>query len=100
MPETIDLPQADEALRRVLAEPSLAAQILLVTARLLGESTDTLGMHQLDRRLTTAIDAICGALPEAVRTDAATRARSALPPLTSISCGRYAAHLRAAAREL
>lgn len=89
-----------EAPASVLTEPSYAAQILIITARLLGENVDDIGRWTLDERLTTATDAICGTLPEAVRTDATTRARNALPPLGRISCGQYAELLRRAAKGL
>ncbi|MFC9682703.1 hypothetical protein [Streptomyces sp. NPDC056948] len=85
----------------VLTEPSYAAQILTVTARLLGFTAQTINIWQLERDLTTAADAVCGTLPEAVRHDASTRARASLPPLPlGTQAHDYAEQLRSAATGL
>lgn len=91
-----------EVLATVLAEPSYAAQILIVAARVLshGDSVGPVDAWNLHDALTTAEAAIVGTLPEAVQHDASARARAALPPLTRISRGEYAIQLSAAAKDL
>ncbi|MFI6639967.1 hypothetical protein [Streptomyces sp. NPDC050504] len=91
---------ADELLGRILTEPSFPAQILIVAARLMASSTDPINPWTLHQRLTTAEDAICGILPDPVRTDASSRARAALPPLGGAPQWQYATTLREIAGSL
>ncbi|MGW5736989.1 MULTISPECIES: hypothetical protein [Streptomyces] len=86
--------------RTTLTTPSYAAQILIITAHLLGESVDPVTTWIVGELFNTATDAVCGTLPPAVRDNAATIARTALPPTRRNSCGQYAASLRDLAQSL
>ncbi|KMS71319.1 hypothetical protein ACH49_24815 [Streptomyces leeuwenhoekii] len=86
----------------VLTEPSYAAQVLTVAARVLRlhDSTGPVDPWNVHDALTTGEQAVLTTLPESVRTDASTRARAALPPITRISRGEYALRLADAAKGL
>lgn len=89
--------QADEALRRIQAEPSYAAQILLTTAAVLRiQSERPLHPRVLDIALGFGADAIVGMLPMAVQLDAMGKARAALPEVDdSVTHAEYALRLDA-----
>ncbi|MEU3507930.1 hypothetical protein ABZ733_08360 [Streptomyces longwoodensis] len=95
-------PDIDEALRRLIEQPSYGAQILIVTARMLEmDAAEPTTWTARRRAWNIAIDAVLGRLPEAVRHDSIERAQRALPDLTgSITRGEAALRLRAAAERL
>ncbi|MCG0066286.1 hypothetical protein L0F81_23845 [Streptomyces tricolor] len=86
----------------VLPEPSYAAQILTVAARVLclGSSVAPVTPWSVHDALTTGEKAITATLPDAVRADASARARAMLPQIARTSCGEYAVRLADAARDL
>lgn len=91
----------DEALRRLIEQPSYGAQVLIVTARMLEMDPD----QPMDQRaggmaMTIAIDTVLKPLPRAVADDSIARATRALPDLTSITRGEAALRLRTAAEVL
>lgn len=90
----------DEALRRLLTQPSYAAQTLLVTARMLELDADQ-PMTGLAREgaIDVAADTILSRLPDVVCQDSLARAYDAMPPLTATR-GEYALQLRDAAKGL
>lgn len=77
-------------------EPSYAAQVLILTARILDMTpTEPLTPPALDRALRTAITAILQTLPAAVEHDAVQLATAALPPAhAGETCGEHAIRLR------
>lgn len=91
----------DEALRRLIDEPSYAAQVLKTTARLL-EMDPTVPMTDaaLGRATNIAADTVLQKLPDVIRRDSLDRAAAAVPDLTGITRGEAALRLRAAAKEL
>ncbi|MFF9043316.1 hypothetical protein [Streptomyces parvulus] len=95
-------PDIDEALRRLIEQPSYAARLLVVTARMLEMDATEPMTDVADRRaLNIATDVILTPLPQAVRDDALARATRARPVLTDgITRGEAALRLRAAARDL
>jgi hypothetical protein len=94
-------PDIDEVLHRLIEQPSYAAQVLTVTARLLERDTiSEVTPWSLDQDLAVAETAILGTLPESVRHIASTRARRALPVPYAGNRGAYAGRLRAAAEAL
>lgn len=95
-----DLSQADEALRRIQAEPSYAAQILLTASAVLRiQSERTLHPRVLDIALGFGADAIVGNLPTAVQLDAIDKARAALPDVDdTVTHAEYALRLDATAK--
>ncbi|MEU6661237.1 hypothetical protein [Streptomyces sp. NPDC046821] len=91
----------DEALERLLTEPSYAAQTLIVTARLLEmDAAEPLTPLARKHALTIASDAILAKLPDVVRRDSIDRALVAMPDLDTITRGEYALRLRDAAKSL
>ncbi|MDT7847226.1 hypothetical protein [Streptomyces justiciae] len=91
----------DEALQRLIDQPSYGAQVLVVTARMLEMDPE----QPMDNRaggmaMTIAIDAVLKPLPQVVRDDSIARATRALPDLTGITRGEAALRLRAAAEAL
>ncbi|MFE9935877.1 hypothetical protein [Streptomyces hirsutus] len=94
-------PDIDEALRRLIEQPSYGAQALIVTARMLElDSTEPVTRLACERALDIAADTILRNLPDVVCSDSMDRVYRALPPLTQITRGEYALRLRAAAKEL
>ncbi|MCF2130147.1 hypothetical protein L1I79_27495 [Strepomyces sp. STD 3.1] len=95
-------PDIDEALRRLIEQPSYAAQVLLVTARMLEmDAAEPMSDRAAGMAMTIAIDAVLKPLPQAVSDDSVARATRALPVLTDgITRGEAALRLRAAARDL
>ncbi|MCL7377454.1 hypothetical protein [Streptomyces sp. 35G-GA-8] len=105
MADRIHPTQQDEGLRRALATPSYAAQLLTALADRLDDSrpTATFTHRILALALAIAAASTLGPLPAAVQGDAATRALAALPQIDRgawTTCGEYALRLRAAAKEL
>ncbi|MFI5685875.1 hypothetical protein [Streptomyces sp. NPDC051636] len=91
----------DEALRRLIEQPSYGAQLLNFAARLLNmDATADMDDASLRRAMNIATDAVLKDLPEVVRDIALQRARSHMPPLTGITRGEAALRLRAAAGAL
>jgi len=91
----------DEALRRLIEQPSYGAQVLIVTARMLEmDPTEPMTNRAGGKAMTIAIDTILKPLPRAVGDDSLTRATRALPDLTGITRGEAALRLRKAARDL
>ncbi|MGW0131913.1 hypothetical protein [Streptomyces sp. NPDC003299] len=86
----------------VLTEPSYAAQVLIVAARVLrlGDTAGAIHPSNVHDALNTGENAILTTLPDTVRADASARARGALPQLTRITCGEYAERLDDAAKGL
>lgn len=80
-------------------EPSYAAQIVILTARILDMTpTEPLTPPTLDEALRTAITAILQTLPTAVEHDAVQLATAALPPThAGETCGEHAIRLRTTA---
>ncbi|MFJ6073676.1 hypothetical protein ACIQFU_23015 [Streptomyces sp. NPDC093065] len=100
MPDLTQPPDMDEALRKLVEQPSYAARVLVFTAGLLERDpaepmTDRAG----GLAMTMAIDAVLGKLPQAVRDDSVARATTAMPDLTGdITRGEAALRLRAASK--
>ncbi|EGX60118.1 hypothetical protein SZN_09356 [Streptomyces zinciresistens K42] len=92
----------DVALRVLLTEPSYAAQMLIVTARMLEmDHTSPITAQAREHAMTTAADIILTGLPEAVTHESLQRAHRALPPLAPAGTrGQHALLLRQAARSL
>ncbi|RSR98045.1 hypothetical protein EF913_28355 [Streptomyces sp. WAC04189] len=95
-------PDIDEALRRLIEQPSYAAQVLIVFARMLElDAAETATWTARRRAWEIATDAVLRELPEVVSCDSIQRAQGALPDLTgNITRGEAALRLRAAARAL
>ncbi len=91
----------DVALRRLIEQPSYAAQVLIVMARML-EMDGTQLMSPVARRcaLDIATDTVLGTLPEVVLRDSLERAHRVMPDLSDGTRGEAALRLRAAARSL
>ncbi|MFE3853406.1 hypothetical protein ACFXPN_20000 [Streptomyces griseorubiginosus] len=91
----------DEGLRVLLTEPTYAAQVLLVAARMLTMDSDEPMTGRVGgMAMNIATDAVLTPLPQAVREDSLIRARRVLPDLSGITRGEAALRLRAAAEEL
>lgn len=100
----VDLTQPsdmDEALRTLVEQPSYAAQVLTVAARLAEyRGTTLVTPWSLNEDLLIAEAAILDPLPEAVQHIASTRARTHLPYPYVGTGNEYATRLRAAAKAL
>ncbi|MEV0090429.1 hypothetical protein [Streptomyces sp. NPDC050738] len=99
MPERTDHQPPPEGAHRVLPGPSYAAQMLLVTARIL-EMTPLLPLFApvLDEALRIAAAAILHRVPAVVEQDALRLATAALPPVhPGETCGEHAIRLRTTA---
>jgi len=91
----------DEALRRLIDQPSYGAQVLIVAARLLEmDPTEPMTGRAGGMAMTIAIDTVLKNLPQVVSDDSVARARRALPDLSGITRGEAALRLRAAAEAL
>lgn len=91
----------DEAVRRLLEQPSYGAQVLIVTARMLEmDPAQPMTARAGGLAMQIAVDAVLAPLPQVVRDDSFERATRALPELTGITRGEAALRLRAAARSL
>ena len=91
----------DEALRRLIEQPSYAAQVLIVAARMLTMDPDApMTGRAGGMAMEIATDTVLATLPEAVREDSIGRARRVLPDLSGITRGEAALRLRAVAQEL
>ncbi|MBK3572619.1 hypothetical protein JHN63_02025 [Streptomyces sp. MBT65] len=91
----------DEALRRLIEQPSYAAQVLIVMARMLEmDGTQPVGPVAQRRALDIATDTVLGTLPEVVRRDSLERAHRVMPDLSAGTRGETALRLRAAAKNL
>jgi len=91
----------DEALRRLIEQPSYAAQVLIVTARILETDPGEPMTGQAGATATSiAVDTVLKPLPQAVREDSAVRARRVMPDLSGITRGEAAVRLRSAAEAL
>jgi hypothetical protein len=91
----------DEALRRLIEQPSYAAQVLIVTARMLEmDPAEPMTGRAGAMAMNIATDTVLTPLPQVVRADSITRARRVLPDLSAITRGEAALRLRAAAKEL
>ncbi|MFG2679209.1 hypothetical protein [Streptomyces sp. NPDC048392] len=90
----------DEALRKLVEQPSYAAQVLTVTARLTERRSTPVNPWSLHEDLLTAEAAILDPLPEAVQHIATTRARTHLPYPYAGTGHEYATRLREAAEAL
>ncbi|MEV1020686.1 hypothetical protein [Streptomyces sp. NPDC050264] len=92
----------DVALRRLLEQPTYAAQTATVTARLLEmDPAAELTRTVLERGIDIAADTVLGTLPGVVSRESLAALYATLPPLAvSITRGEYAIRLRAAARSL
>lgn len=91
----------DEALRRLIEQPSYGAQVLIVTARMLEmDPTEPMTGRAGHMAVNIAIDTVLKPLPQAVRDDSVDRATRALPDLAGITRGEAALRLRKAAKAL
>jgi hypothetical protein len=91
----------DEALRRLIEQPSYAAQVLIVAARMLEmDSAQPMTGRAGGLAMNIATDAVLTPLPHVVRADSIARARRVLPDLSGITRGEAALRLRAAAKGL
>jgi hypothetical protein len=92
----------DEALRRLIEQPSYAAQVLITTARLLEmDATQPMTGLARERAIDIASDSILRTLPEVVCRDSLARAYRVLPGTPEpITRGEYALRLRATAKDL
>ncbi len=95
-------PDIDEALRRLIEQPSYGAQVLIVTARMLErDPAEPMTRRAGGLAMTIAIDAVLKPLPQVVIDDSVARATRALPDLTGdITRGEAALRLRDAAKAL
>ncbi|MBZ6258837.1 hypothetical protein KVH22_25310 [Streptomyces olivaceus] len=101
MPDLTQPPDIDEALRKLVEQPSYASQVLTVTARLTERRALTpVTARSLHEDLQTAEATILGTLPESVQHIASTRARTHLPYPYAGTAHEYAARLRTAAGAL
>jgi hypothetical protein len=101
MADLTEPPDIDDILRRLVEQPSYAAQILTVAARLLELDIFTpLTPWSLDQAVTGAEKAILHTLPESVQHIASTRARNHLPYPYAGTRREYADRLHAAAKEI
>ncbi|TLQ45775.1 hypothetical protein [Streptomyces marianii] len=103
MAERTDLTPIDEALHKLLNQPSYAAQTLLVTARMLELDADQpMTQTAREQALDIGADTILSRLPDAVHEDSLARAYKALPavPSLSITRGEFALRVRKAAEAL
>ncbi|MFC5217300.1 hypothetical protein [Streptomyces coerulescens] len=101
----MDLTQPDPvdvALRVLLDQPSYAAQILIVTARMLElDARQPMKADSRKQALDIAIDTILSTLPDPVAQDSVARMYRALPPLApQRTRGEYVLRLRQAAEAL
>jgi len=91
----------DEAIRRLLEQPSYAAQALVVTARMLEmDAGQPMTGRSRERAIDIAADVIMSTLPDGVARDSMARLYRVLPPLADITRGEYALRLRSAAKAL
>lgn len=91
----------DEALRRLIEQPSYGAQVLIVTARMLEmDPAEPMSTRAGGTAMTIAIDTVLKPLPQFVRDDSIDRATRSLPDLTGITRGEAALRLRKAAEAL
>lgn len=93
--------RSDEALRRLIDQPTYSAQVLIVMARILEMDrklplTDTVRRQALD----ISIYAVLGTLPPAVRHDSLDRVRAVMPDMADCTRGQAAVSLRTAANNL
>lgn len=101
MPERTQPDHIEAALRRLIEQPSYAAQTLTVAARLLEmDAAQPITGCAREHAIDIAAETILGRLPDVVAAESMTRLYGALPPLAPISRGEYALRARAAAREL
>lgn len=102
MADLIEPSDIDVALRVLLDQPSYAAQVLIVTARMLEmDPTQPMSDRAGGMAMTIAIDTVLKPLPQVINDDSVARATRALPDLTGdITRGEAALRLRAAAKEL
>jgi hypothetical protein len=103
MAHRTDPTDLDEALARILSEPTWARQIITATACHLQTEDPFLTLTETD--LTATLDMvtelITGHLPQVVADEAAERAAAVLPPLhPRETCDTYALRLLHAARSL
>lgn len=92
----------DEALARILSEPSTAARITAAAADILDEGPHLLANHfAIGYATTRAYERITAGLPEIVADEALRAVADALPvPRLGEYCGELAIRFRAIAREL
>ncbi|WP_406157721.1 hypothetical protein [Streptomyces canus] len=91
----------DEGLRVLLTEPTYAAQVLIVTARMLEmDPAEPMTGRAGGMAMNIATDTVLTPLPQAVRDDSIDRATRVLPDLSGITRGEAALRLRAAAEVL
>jgi len=91
----------DEGLRVLLTQPTYAAQVLIVAARMLTMDPDApMSGRAGAMAMEIATDTVLATLPEAVREDSIGRARRVLPDLSGITRSEAALRLRAVAQEL
>ncbi|MDJ0460613.1 hypothetical protein [Streptomyces sp. H27-C3] len=104
MHERTDHTELDEALRRILTEPTHAARLLTEAAALLDENPFlVLTEHQYREAAGSAGNLVLAGLPFAVASGAATQATAAMPEIRGYlreTNGEYAMRLRSAARGL
>lgn len=85
----------------VLTQPSYAAQILTVAARILDmHPAEPVNRAVANAAVNIAVTAITATLPEAVRDAAITRAANVRPVADSGTCAHYADTLRACATHI
>ena len=102
MPEPTERFDLDEALRRILDEPSTAARIVLAAADSLDEHPH-LTITPFDRGYAAqaGVTAVTKGMPAVVAEEAIRAAFLAMPtPYLAETCGEYALRLRDVAREL
>lgn len=102
MPEPTQPVDLDEALRRILSEPSTAARIVLAAADILDEHPHcTLTPFDRGYAAEGGKRHATKGMPAVVADEAATAAFLAMPPPhLAETCGEYAIRLRDVAREL
>jgi hypothetical protein len=91
----------DEGLRVLLTQPTYAAQVLTVAARMLEmDPAEPMTGRAGGMAMNIATDTVLTPLPQSVRDDSLDRALRVLPNLAHITRGEAALRLRAAAKEL
>ncbi|MFJ2515591.1 hypothetical protein ACIPEL_36240 [Streptomyces griseoviridis] len=91
----------DEALQRLIAQPSFTSQVLTRTADYLDMEPTKLMTEWADGiAMQAAADTVLTDLPQAVRDEVYSRLARHTPDTTGITRGEAALRLRAAARDL
>lgn len=102
MPDLTQPDPVDVGLRVLLTEPSYAAQVLIIFARVLEiDAREEMTGLVRERGIDIAADTILRTLPDVVARESLARVYNAMPALTlDATRGQYALLVRTAARDL